>query len=101
MASLLPFFLLFPCFVKNETVRGTIGNTQGVSNANNPPRKPSRNIFINPASSLLDWFVPSHATRGFFYIEFSILRDGPTALPPSKLISIEIDSPGKNSSPLP
>ena len=38
--------LFCPLFlVKKLTVKGIIGNTQGVSNANNPPKKPSPKIF--------------------------------------------------------
>ena len=31
--------------VKNDTVKGIIGKTQGVSNAIKPPNKPKKNIF--------------------------------------------------------
>ena len=34
--------------VKNETVSGISGNTQGVSSAINPPRSPSRKILTSP-----------------------------------------------------
>ena len=101
MASLLPFFLLFPCFVKKETVRGTIGKTQGVKSANNPPRKPNRKIFNKPDSSLLSLLAGPQFTNGFWMSSCSIFKDCATALPPSKAISIEADSPGKNSSFLP
>ena len=37
-----PFFFLDE---KNETVKGIIGNTQGVNKARNPPIKPKRRIF--------------------------------------------------------
>ena len=33
-----------PFFVKKLTVKGIIGNTQGVSKAKRPPRKPSPKI---------------------------------------------------------
>ena len=33
--------LLLLCLVKNDTVNGIMGKTQGVSNANNPPRNPA------------------------------------------------------------
>ena len=40
MASRFPFALSFEPFVKNETVKGIIGKTHGVSNAINPPKNP-------------------------------------------------------------
>ena len=40
----IPRFLLPDRFVKKETVKGIKGKTQGVTNAINPPVKPSKNI---------------------------------------------------------
>ena len=40
-ASLFPFALFFDPFVKNETVKGIIGKTHGVSKAINPPKNPN------------------------------------------------------------
>ena len=40
----IPFWLLAPLLVKNETVNGIIGNTQGVSKAINPPKNPNKKI---------------------------------------------------------
>jgi hypothetical protein len=42
-AFLMPDFLELDFLVKKETVSGIIGNTQGVSNAINPPKKPIKN----------------------------------------------------------
>ena len=39
----MPCFLVLERLVKNETVTGIIGNTQGVIKAIKPPRKPSNN----------------------------------------------------------
>ena len=51
-----PFFSLGlpPFLVKKLTVSGIIGNTHGVSSANNPPKNPSPKIF---QSELLDAFI--------------------------------------------
>ena len=54
MAFATPCFLSTDFFVKNVTVTGTIGNTQGVNNAINPPKMPNRNML-----SMLLFFVPS------------------------------------------
>ena len=43
-----------PFLVKKLTVKGIIGNTQGVKRANNPPRNPNPKIFH---SELLDAFM--------------------------------------------
>ena len=50
-ASRIPFFLSLLRFKKKLTVIGIIGHTQGVNNANNPPRKPVMNIYIQDMSS--------------------------------------------------
>ena len=50
----IPFCLLCDFLVKKVTVTGTIGKTQGVSNAINTPRNTSRKIFKIPLP-----FVPS------------------------------------------
>lgn len=39
----MPCFLVLERLVKNETVTGIIGNTQGVIKAIKPPKKPSSN----------------------------------------------------------
>ena len=44
MALRIPSFLFFALFVKNETVKGIIGNTQGVKSAISPPIKPKKKI---------------------------------------------------------
>src|SRR6476620_11106035 len=44
LASIIPFFLDPDFLVKNETVKGIIGNKQGVSRATRPPRKPIKKI---------------------------------------------------------
>ena len=50
-----PFLLAFPPFlVKKLTVKGIIGNTQGVKRANKPPRNPKPKIFHN---ELLEAFM--------------------------------------------
>ena len=50
-----PFSLESPPFlVKKLTVNGIIGNTQGVSNASNPPKKPNPKIL---QSELFDVFM--------------------------------------------
>ena len=54
---LIPAFLLVAFFVKNETVRGIIGNTQGVSNATNPPRKPRKKRRNNPVDLVSESMV--------------------------------------------
>ena len=46
----MPLALFLDCFVKNDTVSGIMGNTQGVKRANNPPAKPRKNM----ATSLHD-----------------------------------------------
>lgn len=48
MAFAIPFPLLLFCLVKNETVSGIIGNTQGVNNAKSPPKNPKIKIPHNP-----------------------------------------------------
>ena len=40
-----PFEIDVACFKKNETVKGIIGKTQGVSKAKKPPIKPRKKIF--------------------------------------------------------
>ena len=45
IALLIPFLFVFDCFLKNETVKGIIGKTQGVKSANNQPKKPNNKIF--------------------------------------------------------
>ena len=50
-AFVIPDFLELAFLVKKETVSGIIGNTQGVSNAINPPKKPIK----NKLDKLLDW----------------------------------------------
>ena len=99
MASCLPFFLLLLCFVKKETVSGTIGNTQGVSNANNPPKNPRKKIFSNPFSSLL-LPVPQSCT-GLLMSRPGISILLVEVFPPSSAISNSAVSPGKKESALP
>ena len=41
-----PFLESPELLVKNETVNGIIGNTQGVNNAIKPPRNPSKKMPI-------------------------------------------------------
>lgn len=50
-ALLTPAFLLTAFFVKNDTVNGIIGKTQGVSKAINPPTKPNKNKLRSPFAS--------------------------------------------------
>ena len=50
MALLIPLARVVLLLVKKLTVSGIIGNTQGVSNANNPPKKPRINILKMPKS---------------------------------------------------
>ena len=52
MALLIPLARVVLLLVKKLTVSGIIGNTQGVSNANNPPKKPSINILKMPKSDV-------------------------------------------------
>ncbi len=40
----MPLLLVPDLFVKNETVSGISGNTQGVIRAINPPKNPRKNI---------------------------------------------------------
>ena len=47
MALRIPIFLFLALFVKNETVKGIIGNTQGVNRAISPPIKPKKNMVKN------------------------------------------------------
>jgi len=56
----IAFALLPERFVKNETVTGIIGNTQGVSNAMKPPRNPKRNTDNKLLSS--DFATPQSLT---------------------------------------
>ena len=44
MELAIPFWVLVALFVKNDTVNGIIGNTQGVNKAINPPRNPNKKI---------------------------------------------------------
>ncbi len=77
IAFILPFFLSLDPFVKKLTVNGIIGNTQGVSRANNPPTKPKANTVQKPfpfVSSALN----SHTTAGLSktrlaFLNFSVL----------------------------
>ena len=48
MAFAIPLDFFSECLVKNETVNGIIGKTQGVNKAINPPKKPSPKIVHNP-----------------------------------------------------
>jgi hypothetical protein len=51
MAFINPCFLVLAPLVKKETVKGIIGNTQGVSKAIKPPKNPKRKMVKNPSLS--------------------------------------------------
>ena len=93
----IPFFLLCDFFVKNVTVTGTIGNTQGVTNAIKPPKKPSKKI----AARLL--FCVLSSPQLFTGFLMSIAADFmlmPELMPPSKAAVKSKGRSGKNASPL-
>ena len=53
MAFLIPAARFLLCFVKKLTVKGIIGNTQGVNKAANPDKNAIKNIPHNPFDSEL------------------------------------------------
>ena len=77
----IPFFLFDDCFVKNETVRGMSGKTQGVNNAMNPPTNPSKKIFSMPFPSALS---SPQVLIGFFRSKLAILIRAVLVTPPSR-----------------
>jgi hypothetical protein len=52
-AFLMPALREVAFLVKKETVKGIIGNTQGVSKATKPPRNPIKNKAPNPLDFVL------------------------------------------------
>lgn len=58
-----PFFFLDE---KNETVKGIIGNTQGVNKARNPPIKPKRRIFNLFVKGFWDFVSTEFNIRSLF-----------------------------------
>src|SRR5690349_15523551 len=79
VALVIPFFLSCVFFVKNETVNGIKGNTQGVNKAIKPPSIPRKNILnklLPPAAS-----SPQELT-GFFRSKDSTLIFDVEATPP-------------------
>jgi hypothetical protein len=73
MALKTPFFLFFDCFVKNETVKGIIGKTQGVRSANKPPTKPNKKILNKPLELSEFVSVVFFKSDVFFKSNFSFL----------------------------
>ena len=59
--------------VKKETVKGIIGNTQGVSNANRPPTNPKRNILNKELPDSVTSAVPVSKNAVFFKSSCSFL----------------------------
>ncbi len=49
MALLIPLALAWDCLVKNDTVKGIIGNTHGVNKANKPPINPNKKMVNKPS----------------------------------------------------
>ena len=92
----MPLFLLTAFLVKNETVKGIMGKTQGVISASSPPRKPSKKIVSNPleadSSRLIP--VPPQAFTGVFksIVGINILFEEDISTPHSILTSIFISS---------
>ncbi|HEX6429785.1 MAG TPA: hypothetical protein VF008_18960 [Niastella sp.] len=76
----IPFFLSCAFFVKNETVNGIKGNTQGVNNAIKPPSIPIKNI---PARLLPPVSSSPQGLTGFFRSKDSTLIFEVEATPPS------------------
>src|SRR3954471_6155061 len=56
-ALLMPAFLVVAFLVKNETVKGIIGNTHGVSNATRPPINPRINNLSKPVEPVEEFTV--------------------------------------------
>ena len=61
-----PFRLV--SLVKKLIVIGNIGNTQGVSNASNPPIKPNKNVQKRPSFCSS---TPPQVDKGFLKVSFS------------------------------
>ena len=59
----MPCFLVFERFVKNDTVTGIIGNTQGVINAIKPPKNPNTKT-IHALDFLLSFAASPQAPAG-------------------------------------
>ena len=57
--------------MKNETVKGIIGNTQGVSKANKPPTKPNRKMLNSELPDLDAFLFPVSNKLVFFKSNFS------------------------------
>ena len=66
MALKIPFFLSCDCLVKKETVKGIIGNTQGVKRASKPPTKPKIKMPNNPVDFSEDEEIGSSKSSVFF-----------------------------------
>ena len=62
----MPLLLLCDCFVKNDTVKGIIGKTQGVNKANKPPTKPKRKILNKEPPDAASVFVAVSSKVVFF-----------------------------------
>src|SRR5690349_5624737 len=81
--------LLSDLFVKKETVTGIIGNTQGVSNAISPPKKPRRKIVHKLVSSV---FAAPQSLTGWstsIVAIFSLLEFDEAVIPPSNFTENE------------
>src|SRR3954467_11490525 len=81
IALVTPLPLLCDFFVKNVTVTGIIGNTQGVSNAINPPRKPNKNTVRRLLCAVSS--SPQSLT-GFLILMDEILILANDCMPPSR-----------------
>ena len=62
----MPLDLLAPCLVKKDTVNGIIGNTQGVSKAIKPPKKPNTKMVHRPDFSFTAFSSPLTNNSLFF-----------------------------------
>src|SRR5690606_21317062 len=78
MALETPALLLSPLFlVKKLTVSGIIGNTQGVNNANKPPKKPNPKILQSVFSSLVSEGEMAASSLQFWLVLLRSMSDSP------------------------
>ena len=70
-ALTIPLALVGDLFVKNDTVIGIIGKTQGVRSATNPNKNPVKKIEIKPLSADLSSFFSEDESSFFFSIMVS------------------------------
>ena len=73
MALKTPFLLFCDCFVKNDTVKGIIGKTQGVNSANKPPTKPKKKILNKPLELSESVSVEFFKSALFFKLSCNLL----------------------------